>query len=517
VEIYIFMEVFMKTMKQFAVAGITVFLALFLVTCGADLPGVGGEAAVEYSDWEYVVLPNGTAQLTLYLDGSTPIPSTSNNRALNHDIAKRSHDFFEAVFWAQDGTVARATWEIGQPAGIRGVRRGFNYAASGDFTTGLTPPGANPVTNPGTGRATVFVGRKASNSEGTLLAVGFLTHVEGKLITSTEPGVITGETTYVTFTVSPLETKVGFDFSGSDFEQNALGTITATPPGSGYGGRDTFWTSAMDLTSVASVGAVPNDHTKTAAGIATFRNKATFTIFNLPAYPTTTTPVPAYLDTDHVTVGARYLFGGLSIPSTHSDFAGGPPAGPLNGSIWAPSAGNSLDLSKVIFVYPHSEETGDRLQSEDNFQVIERLAIYSTLGQRYDVDEVDLDTETTVKLHSDTAHDDIFINDAQFNPEIPLEFRIVEDSGGVFAITFQVPVYALVQKKATVTGAATDVGPAESTNSVPYIKWYIRPAHQQQQYLLDSGRAAGGMVLMGVGVGSLDWIEIITKGLGFTN
>jgi hypothetical protein len=519
------MEVFMKTMKQFALAGITVFLALFLVTCGADLSGGGGggEANVEYSDWEYVQLPNGSARLTLYLDGSTPIPSTSNNRALNHDIAKRSHDFFEAVFMAEDGTVARANWEIGQPAGIRGVRRGYNYAANPNFVTTLIAADPSATPNPiiGTGRATVFVGRKASSSEGTLLAVGFLTHIEGQLITGTTPGIIRGDTTNVTFTVSPLETKVGFDFSGDDYELSALSS------------RDTFWTSALEGTQPGTL-AAPATSAYTAAGVATFRNKTTFTIFNLPVFDRDPASPSAPLINnnstagdlldDYIAVGAQYQFGGLNIPATHSDFNSG---APLDGSIWQ-VATTGANLADAIFVYPYSNTTNfatPRERSENNFQVIERLGIYSTLGQRYDVDEVDLDTETTVRLHSSNGipsstpnYDAIFDNNVVFNPKIPLEFRIKEGSGGVFAITFQVPVYALAKKSILdSTVVAADDGPVESTNTVPYIKWYIRPAHQQQQYLLDNGLAAGGAVLMGVGVGSLDWIEIITKGLGFTN
>jgi len=441
------MEVFMKS-KVFTraiVAGMLIFLALALVTCELENPGVKpSNVEYEYSDWEYVEMPDGTAQLTVYLDGTTPIPVKQQNRALNLGIAKRSHDFFEAVF-VSGTTVARAAWEIGQPAGIRGVARGVQYEAIS-----------------GSNKSIIFVGKKEGGSEGraTLLGVGYLSHVDGVLIPAAAPGtagMILATTKNVTFTVSALTTEVGF----VDFEADPLVL------------HDTFLTSTLPTATPA----IPTAITSTQAAIAQFKGGSTFTIFGLPAY-----------DEDAATdilVGAKYTFLGLSNTAMPT-----PPAGTPAQTLPSYAA----DLSVAIFHWDTNAVT-----PLSNFQILERVGIYMANGQTYDVPEA-LDTVTTVKL--DTSYDDAA--GKNFVPEIPLVFTITKGSGGVFAFTFQTPVYALTNDPSTNGGPEPGV-------------WYIRPAYGQQQYLLDNGKNVGGAVLMGVGIGAMDWLDIFVDGFGFTN
>jgi len=440
------MEVYMK---RFAIVGIVALAVLFLGTCGADLSDGNEGRDPEYSDWEYTELPDGTAQLTLYLDGSTPVPVSKNNRALNEKIAKRSHDYFEATF-VSGAVVARASWEIGQAAGIRGVKRGEDY-------------GSHFIDASGNG-AYICVGRKVSNGIGTLLAVGWVTH-------TTEPGAgplpittISATARSVTFTVSALDTKLGFDFATSGASMD---------PGTAFSTRDTFLTDALNPGVASGPAASITD-----AGTAIFKNGATYTMFGLPAIPKGSTATDIKVNGIYKIGLTTALAGGTSLPSSPNSLFDG------------------------LKYYP----TGS---AEGNFQVLERLAIYQTGGQTYDVIEANLDVDTTVAAGSSyTAGDN-----NTFVPSIPLVFTIVPKSGGAFAFTFQVPVYALVTD-----ATLTPPGPALSTNGGgDAIEWYIRPAHGQPQYLLDDGQNSGGAVLMGVGVGGIDWLEIIVKGFGFTN
>jgi len=452
----------MKAKRVFFTAA-AILLAVFLVTlatCDLDIPGLGKDKDVEYTDWEFVELPDGTAQLTVWLDGSTPVPVQTNTRALNLGIAKRSHDFFEAIF-ITGSTVARTNWEIGQAAGIRGVTRGVAYDS------------VNPTPGAG-GSSMLLVGRKAGTGMGTLLGVGVMTHIDRATISG---AAVTPTTKNVTFTVSALSTRVGYDFSVEEdliadtwFTGAVAGTLAAAHPN--YVIRDTFYTNARDYTGTV-------DFANTLIGTATFKNDATYTMFGLPK--------PSTVAAANV-IEAIYTIGGLQLAGTEPDLVG------------TSYAGSPTNLAESLFVADCSPEP--------NFQILERLAIYQTMGQTYDVIEADLDTATTVALTTAAAAN--YAAGAPFDDTIDLAFKLDKNSGGAFAFTFQVPVYALA---VTTAGAAKP-----STNGgTEAIKWYIRPAHGQPQFLLDNGYSSGGAVLMGVGVGSLDWLEIIVKGFGFSN
>ena len=464
----------MKT--RFAIIGIVIVLAVSLLTCELDLPGKGGGEEDLDLDWEFVDNPDGTAQLTLWLDGSTPVKATTANRALNLGIAKRSHDFFEAVFVIDD-IVARSNWEIGQSAGIRGVPRGKSYhlVAGAD------------------GKAMVLVGRKDGVGQGTLLGVGFMTHVDGLPISgtssnTTSDGKIAINARNVTFTVSALTTRVGYDFSFNDYT-TTWGPSAAPnplPPGmTTYPERDTFLTGAKTPGATTTPG-----FGETLIGTATFKNNATYSMFGLPNFDTTAA------STKNV-ISAKYTVGGLVVSAADITAAG------------ASDYTGPLDLAQYLFI----ADCGSNLTPPvPSFQITERLAIYQTMGQTYDVIEADLDTVTTVVPTA--AYLTLTEPGKPFPPEIELNFNLFKDSGGAFAFTFQCPVYALAKD----TAASPGPFPALSTNGGPEaIYWYIRPAHGQQQYLLDNGMTTGGMVLMGVGVGSLDWLSIIVKGFGFSN
>jgi len=431
----------MKTMKKqlriAAIAGLVLLVALFLATCDADFFGLGKDKdkVVEYTDWEYKDNPDGTASLTLWLDGTKPVPVENNYRALGFEIARRSHDYFEAVF-VHDDVVARASWEIGQAAGIRGVARGQNY---GNVS--------------GTTAAYIVVGRKVGERVGTLLAAGNLTHVNGVSSDLVGPGARN-----VTFTVAALTTRIGYDFSLPD---------TDVPSSFKDPDRNTF---------VTAVKGTPPSVANTQADIAVFKGGATFTIFGLPG-PTAATPANGDV------TAATYTFKFVGFDGTNDV---SPIVDPIGGLFYY---GDSLDL----LLDPPVADV------DEIIQVMERIGLYNVMGQRYDVVEADLDTVTRVNYSGSAVG-----SGDPFAAAIPLEFTVKKDSGGAFAFTFQIPVYAVTN--------------ALSTNGGPYFtKWYIRPGHGTAQYLLDNGSTAGGAVLMGVGIGALDWLDIFVDGIGFTN
>jgi hypothetical protein len=181
-------------MRKLVFAGLMVLLAVALITCGgfnfSSQPD--DDKVVEYTN---VVYSADGRSLTLYLEGGVPV--TNASRALTRDLALMGHDFFEVVFNHTEGS-ARASWEIGESAGIRNVYRtvaGIDYGSAG------------ATMNTTTGNAVLFVGRKADK---TLLAVGLLTHVNGASGTS-----VTTTTTSVTFSVTALEAGLRLPAAGT--------------------------------------------------------------------------------------------------------------------------------------------------------------------------------------------------------------------------------------------------------------------------------------------------------------
>jgi len=188
-----------------------IFLSFSFCTC-FDPPEVIGEPA--YTNVEY---SEDGKSITIYLDGSAPVPA---NRALTKELAMLGHDFFEVVFYYNDGggspIIARGSWELGEPAGIMGVWRtaaGVNYY------------GANPVGIPaaGQGSAVLFVGRKAFK---TLLAVGTLSKIDETDITPGANNLITTATKKVSFDVNALKAGVNKAYSQSSFQVSASQSST---------------------------------------------------------------------------------------------------------------------------------------------------------------------------------------------------------------------------------------------------------------------------------------------------
>ena len=149
--------------------------------------------------------------LTIYLDGKVPV--SEQNRALGKELAIAGHDYFEVAFWhprsvtslSPNGTIARASWELREAAGISGVFRtetGIDYGFVSDFNSG-GPLSADE------GAAILFVGKKIDK---TLLAIGKLVDVfnEGDPDGLPPSTIVTAKTVSVTFAVDALKCGVIF-------------------------------------------------------------------------------------------------------------------------------------------------------------------------------------------------------------------------------------------------------------------------------------------------------------------
>jgi len=274
-------------MRKLILAGITVLLATFFVTCDA-LTFPGGDDVVEYTDVEY---SEDGSFVTVYLDGSKPVPVTRAQRAMTTNLAKMAYDYIEVLFVNGSGATqirARSVWELGQSAGISGVDRGtagagVNYS----YVSGDTP------------LALMFVGRKDNK---TLLGIGQILQVDRL-----------------------PKMKVPYDFTGpGGFPVIDTPVPPGTPPSyTAYIDEDTrsvtFWVEAVKTGLLIKDEAIPNaleiafDSFPGKATDTNIRNKATRASINnsrasFPLYPLPLpTGTPVVLPDP---VKAQYIFGG---------------------------------------------------------------------------------------------------------------------------------------------------------------------------------------------------------------
>jgi len=503
-------------MKRFAFIAMLVVFSLVLVTCDEVISMFQPDNGVEYTDVEYEIEgPVGrervkTIKLYLKPDGlgedvkpgadTYGVPVSDKQRAairaLSTDTAAASHDYFEAVFVAPPTTtpavlsamVARAQWEIGQPAGISGLRRGDSANA--------TP--ANQVVDyrpiSGTLASNVFVGKKSNK---TLLGVGYLTHVNDSAASATNG--VNDKTFSVTFTVAPLKTWIGFR---GDADNNTNATANVIQRLTFYGAGTTHVAGAA--TFVTATGVTRNGTPATGAAnygapvIASTRGgSASFTPLpgNTVTYPLYALPIVGEGTTGNLaangdTIDAIYTIGGLS--STTDSPTGFPSTG-----LWP-----------AVLVYGAPNGTGI-LNPDDGtiasppprggLQVIKRKPRFLFNGRAFETGSYDSATEVNLASSYTQSHGSAFVN------VINLRFTIHTESSGIFAFTFQCPVYSLTTL-------------ASTNDKTKFTKWFVRPADGPDLYLLDNGRDDGGMVMLGDKSSiSDDWIQIITTGIGFSN
>ena len=183
---------------------LVILLTLLMAVCSPFDPD---DLKDKYTNVEY---SEDGSSITIYMNGSAPVPA---NRALSNKLAQLGHDFFEVTFLYNDAStyrIARASWELGEPAGVNDVYRtdGGNIYYNttnplGDTTFGL--PAADE------GLVVLFVGRK---SDKTLLAVGTLSEINGTTVSTTNNKISTS-TTKIKFNVNALKAGMSFSYDTS--------------------------------------------------------------------------------------------------------------------------------------------------------------------------------------------------------------------------------------------------------------------------------------------------------------
>jgi len=494
-------------MKKAIIYLIVVLIAALFVTCGLieQLEGENDDEVIGYSDVEYVDTPNG-AQITVYIDGSTPVPVTkASKRAMTRDLAKMAYDYFEVIFVSGTGgtagdttaaytSIARASWELGQSAGISGVDRGsnpttgnmagVNYAWS---DTAVTLAKDTSPTVPARGLALMFVGKKDGR---TLLGVGRIGDVDhawangGAVAYTVEGGsgatlgqgaaggigfpntamtaLVTDSSKSVTFFIEPVRT-------GLLIKKEA----------------------AADIPGDSAPAAAPAGYTKNTLGILTDS-------FDFDTGNTDNTLLATWTRADH---SARTPLGGSNYPMYSLPQA----------KDTSPVVANPIQHANFVF-----KGAANRFQRDIKFSSATTVAAgaFTALGVyvekrfprfmdggRYGTVKSGIDTDTLVELDTNYGS---HVAGSSFDPKIPLKFKTM--GNGVFSFFIEVPVYMLLRtdKSTPAQEAAT-----KPTNGGPEAEiWKIRTGIGSELYSLDTGKGAGGCVLMGVGVSSLDELEI---------
>jgi len=228
-------------MKKIIFAGLVILLVMSFVTCDDFLQG-DNEKKVEYTD---VVYSKDGSRITVYLDG-VGVPKTAAQRAMSTDLAKIAYDFIEVIF-VSGTTRARNSWELGQSAGISGVKRG-----AGSSATDIK------YDNSGTDVALMFVGRKDSK---LLLGIGKIGGVNGSddatadgQMPSPIVAVINDDTKKVTFYIEAVKTGLRVDTTVPPFDSfDLVGPVAGSLPA----GTANSWTSRAGHSMYLSLGTSP--------------------------------------------------------------------------------------------------------------------------------------------------------------------------------------------------------------------------------------------------------------------
>jgi hypothetical protein len=482
----------MKTvlLKTTFIAVIIIF-ALTFVTCAPELLPEGVEG-VEYTDVEYEIYGGvgneRVKSIKLYLDGKM-VPVTAKQRAIQRALslesAGASHDFFEVVFRNADGSrIARSSWDIGSPARVTNVDRGAT-------TAGLD---YRPIYSTSAASSTVFVGKKTNK---TLLGVGFMIYVDDMDIAGPPTNFVRNGVESVTFMVAPLRTWLGFDGASTEavnVRNTEYGYLSTGLPDIG-GTNATFITASGDPTNIAPTNLITTGKT------ASFMKGAIKNpLFTLRAFSGT----PA-----NNTIQALYTIGGLK------GLTNGTPPPPnanntgLATTISIPNGGN---LWAAVRVYGQRPDRGGGTTTipRGGMQFIKRKPTFEYQGVKYEAGNI-YDAYTSVAIDGGyfsaaaAPASNLQAHLSEFDNSIPLILTVTGETTGLFAITFQCPVVAITDAVTTLDGSKP-------------VKWFVRPADGPNLYLLDDGKADGGMVLLGDDAGAEDdWIQVITTGIGFDN
>jgi len=452
-------------MRKLISIGLVALLAFALVTCDGNIQDenvIVGYTNVEYSD--------DGKNITIYLDG-TEVPVTKAARSLTADLAKKSHDYYEVIFYFDNGTVkevARAAWEIGEAAAITNVYRtalGVDYELTGET-----------VLDVDVGYAVLFAGRKADK---TLLGVGRLTDADGGP-TAADVTTVTTATTKVTFTVASLVAGAPAFVTASNSFPAAL---TPLSRGSSFWTGEAIGNDIVNKPPADPLAYVTDADTADAGNTVMITRPAIVAgmSYRFPAFglvnkianliPANTfgadtsvrfkTPAAYTIYSNHLTTASNFMTDQFD-------------------AIYKPA----------IRVFAQTGATANPAFAEN------KLPRFPLAGNRYYEFRAPWAIKTTTVMHPD------FLTAAAAGAELPnpilFDIETHAENDGFISLTFTVPVYAI-----------SDFTPPGVENP---ITWYIRPGFGTYYYDLDDGTGGpGGSLLLAVGNVNYDSIDIIVK------
>jgi hypothetical protein len=442
-------------MRKIAMTGLTLVLVMFLMTCDQDsLPD-----ELEYTDVVYDVSPESeTIAITVYLDGEK-VPVTKEQRAMSRDLAKMAYDYFEVIFIGPENDVppydtlpavpiARSSWELGQGAGISGVYRG-PAGAGHDYNWIPNNPDFERST------AIMFVGRKDGK---TLLGVGRIGDVDHEVANRTDP-------------VDPSTTI----YEPDGFPTDPVTIITDESK------SVTFYITAVKTGLLIGL-EVPdlddNPLTENAYNI----KADSFEFVDTAGDPDYDSTIPGWTRSGH---SSRSPLGSYNYPMYSLPVQKDTP-GRTN-----PYPYQNAEYSFRGAVEQYWQEIKLNQSVASGAIVVEKRFPRYVQGGRYYQPKENVDTDTTLKFDAD-KYGDLNAGDS-INSVVPLRFQTL--GMGIFSFYIEIPVYMVTKD--------------ESTNGVLEAEvWKIRTGFGSELYSLDTGKSSAGCTLIGVGVTSLDWLEI---------
>jgi len=153
-----------------------------------------------------------------------------------------------------------------------------------------------------------------------------------------------------------------------------------------------------------------------------------------------------------------------------------PATGATTGTATYTFSGAALDYKHALVL----ARTADPL-----VDVEKRIPRYMD-GGRYLIPKSSINTKSKVELVAAYT---------AYSNEVPLTFTF--SGTGIFSFYIDIPV-CLINRTLKGTNSGT----------LAVTQWHIRTGYGSELYSLDDGASSGGCALIGIGISSLDWLEI---------
>ena len=474
-------------MKKLILAGITLLLALVLITCDSlDTPqGVIG------GDEEFAQYSADGKSITIRLDGGAP--SRNMDRALTNALARINHDFYEVVFYyaptagAAPTQIARTSWARGEGAALSPFRgndptAGINYG-SVDFGESRAEGALNSAGTVGSGATTdigaaiLLVGKRTLNGA-VLLAVGTLVDAADNngVYPGTPSTMINSTTSKVKFDIASMASAVNLPpltSTSSSFLTRAINPPSVTTP-------PTLASVKSYFDTPANVAGITDTTTKTPGDGTKFSN----TIINGGSFP-------VFMLASKKTQESQGCPGTLGA-CTETCCGDGTPVASCDDC----TVTNSYYAGK--FTFGTAVGAGAAIGSHTIANYVKGIVAAVPAGYTYAEPIaygtiVDGDKKTnatgiqTLTVEMKNNNDPTAVTGSKGKPINNVAYitiKVPENIGGIISFNFSIPVYAFTDA----TAHSGDKNP---------ILWFIQPGLENNY--VDNGTGLGGSILLGIG------------------